>query len=170
MYKSLRITPCNLDLVVTPQGVVHGQANYVRTHYQRAGTDGFLEFKTNRDNPSTPGHALVCVSGYLVTPLDCPGSRRRKSAPSTLRGVTRRSSPAPGHPPAVSGPIGWTQRQTISTYIWETKELTTHPSVARRSFPDFPYISLSSHSTPLLLPSPVPDRNLSASLATSAVR
>jgi hypothetical protein len=68
MYKGQRITTCHLDLVVTPQGVVHGQANYVATHYQRAGTDAFLEFKINRDNPSTPGHALICVWGHLVTP------------------------------------------------------------------------------------------------------
>jgi hypothetical protein len=68
MYTGLPSGPSNLDLFVTPQGVVNGQAFYVATHYLRSYTDGFLEFNINRDNPFTPGYALICVSGHLVTP------------------------------------------------------------------------------------------------------
>lgn len=68
MYTGLPMGPSNLDLFVTPQGVVNGQAIYVATHYLRSYTNGFLEFNINRDNPFTPGYALICVSGHLVTP------------------------------------------------------------------------------------------------------
>jgi hypothetical protein len=68
MYTALPMGPSNLDLFVTPQGVVNGLSTYVATHYLRSYTDGFLEFNINRDNPFTPGYALICVSGHLVTP------------------------------------------------------------------------------------------------------
>ena len=68
MYTGLPMGPSNLDLVVTPQGVVSGQSVYVATHYLRSYTDGFLEFNINRDNPFTSGYALICVSGHLVSP------------------------------------------------------------------------------------------------------
>ena len=56
----------NFDLALTPHGVRNGQSIYVATHTVRAYTDGFLEFNINRDNAVTSGHALVCVSGYVV--------------------------------------------------------------------------------------------------------
>ena len=56
----------NFDLALTPQGIVNGQSVYVATHMVRAYTDGFLAFNVNRDNATTSGYALVCVSGYLV--------------------------------------------------------------------------------------------------------
>jgi hypothetical protein len=68
MFTGLGTSPSNLDLVVTPQGVAGGQQVYVATHYLRAYTDGFLAFNINRDNALTPGYALICVSGHLVTP------------------------------------------------------------------------------------------------------
>ena len=43
-----------------------GQSVYVCTHQVRAYTDGFLAFNVNRDNATTPGSVLICVSGYLV--------------------------------------------------------------------------------------------------------
>jgi len=68
MYTALPMGPSNLDLFVTPQGVVNGQSVYVATHCLRSYTDGFLEFNINRDNPFTSGYALICASGHLVTP------------------------------------------------------------------------------------------------------
>jgi hypothetical protein len=56
----------NFDLALTPQGVAAGTAKWVATHMVRAYTDGFLGFNVNRDNAQTAGHALICVSGYLV--------------------------------------------------------------------------------------------------------
>lgn len=56
----------NFDLVLAPQGIVNGQSVYVATHMIRAYTDSFLAFNINRDNASTPGSALICVSGYTV--------------------------------------------------------------------------------------------------------
>lgn len=56
----------NFDLALTPQGIVNGQSVYVGTHMVRAYTDGFLAFNVNRDNDTTPGYALICVSGYVV--------------------------------------------------------------------------------------------------------
>jgi hypothetical protein len=56
----------NFDLALTPQGTAGGQSVYVCTHQVRAYTDGFLAFNINRDNATTLGSALICVSGYLV--------------------------------------------------------------------------------------------------------
>jgi hypothetical protein len=56
----------NLDLALTPQGILNGQSVYVGTHMVRAYTDGFLAFNVNRDNATTSGYALICVSGYVV--------------------------------------------------------------------------------------------------------
>ena len=56
----------NFDLALAPQGIVNGQSVYVATHTVRAYTDNFLAFNVNRDNASTPGSALICVSGYAV--------------------------------------------------------------------------------------------------------
>jgi len=56
----------NIDLALTPQGTVDGQSIYVATHIVRAYTDNFLAFNVNRDNATTPGYALICVSGYVT--------------------------------------------------------------------------------------------------------
>jgi len=66
MYTSLGTTPSNLDLFVTFQGNVSGNAIYVATHSLRAYTDNLIEFDINRDNAATSGSALICISGYVV--------------------------------------------------------------------------------------------------------
>jgi hypothetical protein len=69
MFTSLGSAPGNIDLLLTPQGVRNGNtAIWVCTQSVRAYTDHLLEFNINRDNPWTEGDALICVSGYLVTP------------------------------------------------------------------------------------------------------
>ncbi len=55
----------NLDLTLTPQGVVNGKQILVATHCIRAYADSLLEFNVNRDNAITTGSALICISGYL---------------------------------------------------------------------------------------------------------
>jgi hypothetical protein len=65
MYTSLGSLPSNIDLFLTSQGNVSGQAIYVATHSIRAYSDGPIEFDINRDNDVTTGHALICISGYL---------------------------------------------------------------------------------------------------------
>jgi len=49
-----------------PQGIVSGQAVFVATHTLRAYGDSLLQFNINRDNATTQGYALICVSGYLL--------------------------------------------------------------------------------------------------------
>jgi hypothetical protein len=66
MYTSLGTVPSNLDLFVTFQGNVGGNAVYVATHSLRAYSDGDIEFDINRDNGTTQGSALICVSGYIA--------------------------------------------------------------------------------------------------------
>jgi hypothetical protein len=56
----------NFDLALTPQGVRAGRSIYVATQMVRVYTDGFLAFNVNRDNATTSGYALICVSGYVV--------------------------------------------------------------------------------------------------------
>jgi uncharacterized protein YoaH (UPF0181 family) len=56
----------NFDLALVQQGISGGTAVHVATHAIRAYTDGFLTFNINRDNATTAGHALICVSGYVV--------------------------------------------------------------------------------------------------------
>ncbi|HEV2964796.1 MAG TPA: hypothetical protein VG649_23415 [Candidatus Angelobacter sp.] len=58
-------TASNLDLTLTPQGIVNSQQILVATHRVRAYADSLLQFNVNRDNSATPGHALICISGYL---------------------------------------------------------------------------------------------------------
>src|SRR5207237_1115530 len=58
--------PGNLDLALTLQGIVNGQAVYVARHSIRTYTDGFLAFNVNRDNAVTSGYALISVSGHTV--------------------------------------------------------------------------------------------------------
>jgi hypothetical protein len=66
MYTSLGMTASNLDLWVTPQGQVSGKDVFVATHTLRAYTDHDIRFNINRDNASTEGYALICMSGYLA--------------------------------------------------------------------------------------------------------
>jgi hypothetical protein len=65
MYTSIGELPSNIDLFLTFQGNVTGQAVYVATHAIRAYSDGPIEFDINRDNGETSGQALICISGYL---------------------------------------------------------------------------------------------------------
>lgn len=65
MSTGLGTSPSNLDLALTPQGVVGGQQILVATQRTRAYADSLLAFNVNRDNAITSGHALICVSGYL---------------------------------------------------------------------------------------------------------
>ncbi len=66
MYTSLGSVPSNLDLFLTFQGNVSGNAVYVATHSLRAYSDNEIDFDINRDNATTSGSALICVSGYIV--------------------------------------------------------------------------------------------------------
>jgi hypothetical protein len=66
MYTSLGSVPSNLDLFLTFQGNVSGNATYDATHSLRAYTDNEIDFDINRDNATTSGSALICISGYIV--------------------------------------------------------------------------------------------------------
>ena len=66
MYTSLGSVPSNLDLLLTFQGDVSGTAIYNATHSLRAYTDNEINFNINRDNATTSGSALICISGYIA--------------------------------------------------------------------------------------------------------
>jgi hypothetical protein len=66
MYTSLGTAASNIDLFLTFQGNVSGHSIYVATHSIRAYSDGLIEFDINRDNATTSGSALICLSGYVV--------------------------------------------------------------------------------------------------------
>ena len=66
MYTSLGSVPSNIDLFLTFQGNVSGSAIYDATHSLRVYTDNDIEFDINRDNATTSGSALICISGYIV--------------------------------------------------------------------------------------------------------
>ena len=66
MYTSLGSVPSNIDLSVTLQGNVAGEAVYIATHPLRVYTDNTIEFNINRDNATTTGAALICISGYIA--------------------------------------------------------------------------------------------------------
>jgi hypothetical protein len=66
MYTSLGTVPSNLDLFLTFQGNVSGNAVYDATHALRAYTDNDIDFDINRDNATTTGSALICISGYIA--------------------------------------------------------------------------------------------------------
>jgi len=66
MFTGLGHTTSNLDLVLVPQGEVAGQSVFIASHSLRSYTDNLIEFCVNRDNATTSGSALICVSGYLV--------------------------------------------------------------------------------------------------------
>ena len=67
MYTSLGSVPSNLDLFLTFQGNVEGQAIYDATHSLRVYTDNDIDFDINRDNATTTGSAVICISGYIAT-------------------------------------------------------------------------------------------------------
>jgi hypothetical protein len=68
MYTSLGTVASNLDLFLTFQGDASGQAIYVATHSIRAYTDNEINFEIEieRDNATTRGSGLICVSGYVA--------------------------------------------------------------------------------------------------------
>jgi hypothetical protein len=66
MYTSLGTVPSNLDLFLTFQGDPSGKAIYTATHSLRAYTDNEIDFDINRDNATTSGSALICISGYVA--------------------------------------------------------------------------------------------------------
>jgi hypothetical protein len=66
MYTSLGFVPSNLDLFLTFQGNVSGNAIYDATHALRAYTDNEIDFDINRDNATTSGSAIICISGYIA--------------------------------------------------------------------------------------------------------
>ena len=66
MYTSLGTVLSNLDLFQTFQGDPSGKANYTATHSIRAYTDNEIDFDIDRDNATTRGSALICVSGYVA--------------------------------------------------------------------------------------------------------
>ena len=66
MYTSLGTVPSNIDLFLTFQGNVGSNAIYVATHPLRVYSDNEIDFDINRDNATTTGSALICISGYIV--------------------------------------------------------------------------------------------------------
>jgi len=66
MYTSLGTVPSNIDLAVAYQGSLAGNAVYVATHSLRAYSDNEIDFDISRDNATTEGTALICVSGYIA--------------------------------------------------------------------------------------------------------
>jgi hypothetical protein len=66
MYTSLGFAPSNLDFVLTPQGQIGDRDIFVATHSVRVYSDRSIEFNFNRDNASTEGDAIICISGYFV--------------------------------------------------------------------------------------------------------
>src|SRR4051812_7169195 len=66
MHTSLGTVPSNLDLSLTFQGNVSNNAIYNATHSVRAYTDSGIDFDINRDNATTNGSALICISGYIA--------------------------------------------------------------------------------------------------------
>lgn len=66
MYTSLGSVPSNLDLFLTFQGNVSDKTIYDATHSLRVYTDNDINFDINRDNATTSGSAMICISGYIV--------------------------------------------------------------------------------------------------------
>ena len=66
MGTSLGTVPSNLDLFLTFQGDVAGNTIYDATHSLRVYTDHDIGFDINRDNDTTSGSALICISGYIA--------------------------------------------------------------------------------------------------------
>jgi len=67
LYTSLGSAPSNLDLAVERQSATGAAtAQYIATHPLRAYSDNLIAFNINRDNGSTTGYALICISGYIA--------------------------------------------------------------------------------------------------------
>ena len=66
MFTSLGSTLANIDLSLTFQGNLSGNAIYIATPALRAYSDNQIEFNINRDNGTTAGSALICISGYIA--------------------------------------------------------------------------------------------------------
>jgi hypothetical protein len=66
LFTSLGSVSSNLDLFLTIQGNVSGNAIYDATHSLRAYSDSDIEFDINRDNATTNGSTFICISGYIV--------------------------------------------------------------------------------------------------------
>jgi hypothetical protein len=66
MYTSLGSARSNIDLFLTFQGNVGNNTVYHPTHPLRAYSDNEIDFNINRDNATTTGSALICISGYIV--------------------------------------------------------------------------------------------------------
>ena len=66
MNTSLGSVPSNLDLVMSFQGNVGDKGIYVATHSLRVYSDNEISFTFNRDNATTTGSALICISGYIA--------------------------------------------------------------------------------------------------------
>jgi hypothetical protein len=66
MYTALGGVASNIDLYLTFQGNVSGNATFTATHALRAYSDSQIEFNINRDNGTTAGSALICISGYIA--------------------------------------------------------------------------------------------------------
>jgi hypothetical protein len=66
MYTSLGSVPSNIDLFITFQGNVSGDAIYVASHSLRVYSDNTIDFNISRDNAVTTGSALICISGYIA--------------------------------------------------------------------------------------------------------
>jgi hypothetical protein len=66
MFTSLGSVAGNFDLVLVRQGVVGGHQELVATHSLRVYSDQLIAFNVNRDNATTEGQALICISGYVA--------------------------------------------------------------------------------------------------------
>jgi hypothetical protein len=67
LYTSLGSAASNLDLTVEKQSAAGAAtAQYTATHPLRAYSDNLIAFNINRDNASTAGYALICISGYIA--------------------------------------------------------------------------------------------------------
>ena len=66
MYTSLGGVSSNIDLYLAFQGNATGNAIFTATHSLRAYSDSQIEFNINRDNGTTAGSALICISGYIA--------------------------------------------------------------------------------------------------------
>ena len=66
LFTSLGSASSNLDLFLTFQGNVGPSSVYTATHSLRAYSDGSIQFNVNRDNATTQGEGLICISGYIA--------------------------------------------------------------------------------------------------------
>jgi hypothetical protein len=86
MYTSLGTVPSNLDLFLTFQGNFSNNAIYTATHSLRTYTDNDIDFDINRDNATTSGSALICISGVHSGLSDCFEGAGTACSPGTRPG------------------------------------------------------------------------------------